>query len=507
MSRSQPKFDDLSVLERVDSNSSDSDRDKVFPVMSISKSFCGAVCALMAVDGEFGEKGVDATLDEVLEQAKSQHAAGTDQRDKIEKYQIMLRQREFGNVTIAELLTHRSGCCDAYKPKANSYKGRRFDFFNEQLGRGEFRRGEYNYSNDGYMLIEEVVNLVSKRGSYEQELRQRIFTPLNLSKTNPINDSPEGESRIGRAIFLPGTTSQSTRKTFAEREEHRGDQIYACGQVSTAAGGICSTVNDLEKFSLELARMIAGQPNLLTKSPKISEIYRRGAVSDNGFCSLGIDISSSQDGKLTIDHNGGFEANSSNMQVVTPYDFSDFISGKTVADRSDDFKSEIYLQLHDHIVYKCLAGREAAGSDTEGVVRAHFFSMMDDSERQQQEYQTVEDLEKYLIAKERLSPDFRKTVLEIYKGFEVARARVSEFLVENYLDENGVIDSKKIAQDFRSNEDIERIFSRSKIKEALDAAQEKARELLGVRESFSPAAAPRSPRATAVAVAAKQTQL
>ncbi len=75
MSKPTPKFPhNLAVVDRVDSSSAGADRDKQFPIMSISKSCCGAVSTLMAVDGKFGDKKLDATLEEVLTVAAKAHS-------------------------------------------------------------------------------------------------------------------------------------------------------------------------------------------------------------------------------------------------------------------------------------------------------------------------------------------------------------------------------------------------------------------------------------------------
>ncbi len=71
------KYPGLSVLERVTSSDL-ADHNIPFPIASISKSFCGALCALMATDNKFGDKGIDSTLQEVLEAAKPSAAFEAD---------------------------------------------------------------------------------------------------------------------------------------------------------------------------------------------------------------------------------------------------------------------------------------------------------------------------------------------------------------------------------------------------------------------------------------------
>jgi len=107
------KFLGLSTLERLTSSSTLEERETPFPIASVSKSFCGAVCALMAVDRKFGDSGIDATLEEVLQSSKTKYP---DRAENIDQYLKMLENRGFLDVKISELLNHRSGC-KAMTPK------------------------------------------------------------------------------------------------------------------------------------------------------------------------------------------------------------------------------------------------------------------------------------------------------------------------------------------------------------------------------------------------------
>ena len=152
---SKNKYPGLSTQERVDLKT---DIDTPFPIASISKSFCGAVCALMSVDDDFGAKGIDATLGEVLESAKSKYP---DRTADIEAYSKMLEERGFLDIKISELLTHRSGIEDNDELAPSSCIGQTpLDFFSSYLRSSS--RGEYKYSNNGYVLLEEIILTVSK---------------------------------------------------------------------------------------------------------------------------------------------------------------------------------------------------------------------------------------------------------------------------------------------------------------------------------------------------------
>ena len=57
---------DLSTIIGANSQSSSEEKEREGWIMSVSKSFCGATAALMAVEGKFGEKRMGATALDVL---------------------------------------------------------------------------------------------------------------------------------------------------------------------------------------------------------------------------------------------------------------------------------------------------------------------------------------------------------------------------------------------------------------------------------------------------------
>ena len=128
-----PKYPhDLSIIQQSDNNSSPQEKEIEGWIMSTSKSFCGATAALMAADGKFGEKKMEASLLDTLEAAKEsakERLSIVEEEDpnetiknlakakkeysermsKIEKYEEVIVGKECGDVTMAELLSHRSG--------------------------------------------------------------------------------------------------------------------------------------------------------------------------------------------------------------------------------------------------------------------------------------------------------------------------------------------------------------------------------------------------------------
>jgi CubicO group peptidase (beta-lactamase class C family) len=163
--------DDPAMIARINSDSADLDRDKQFPILSISKSFCGAVSALMAADRKFGKEGVDATVSQALEAAIINNPA---QAQQIREYLTKLESKGLGDITLAELLTHKSGIDENFS-NWRSYRDNSQTQTLQEITSREFSlgkdRGEFRYSNSGYTLLEEIINLASEKGGYEQELQ------------------------------------------------------------------------------------------------------------------------------------------------------------------------------------------------------------------------------------------------------------------------------------------------------------------------------------------------
>jgi CubicO group peptidase (beta-lactamase class C family) len=454
-----PKYRGLSVVERVDLDSDEGARNTPFPIASISKSFCGAVCALMAVDDKFGKMGIDATLQEVLKYAKLQHP---ERAEKIDKYQQMLEVRGFSDVKISELLTHQSGCRDADEISPSTYAGRSpLEFFSDHLGREGCERGKYRYSNVGYTLLEEFVNLVSDKGSYKQELQERIFAKLALTNTGLLEDSldpksHEADLHLGRAVFIPGSKeSPHSDKIIETHTEFPANHTTPLGAVHASCGGLYSSVNDLQKFSEELGKMVIGQGNSLTNNPKaVSELYRQ-QLRDSRHYSLGVEFVGIDEGKCAMQHTGLFPGNFASMAVLMPCSFDHLKSDAVIElGAGEKLQTNIVMQKFDYTVSTHFT--EKAGAIPTAMLKEFVNSRLDDAERKRFSDASGDEIEKYLIEKERLPKDFAKTCEEILEAFKPAGDRVKKFLIENYLNEDGVIDGAKIAKDFKTTEDVDK---------------------------------------------------
>ncbi|MBU6338768.1 MAG: serine hydrolase [Rickettsiales bacterium] len=433
-----PKYPyNLAIIDRVSNFSDDIESstrgDEEFPIMSVSKSFCGTVCTLMAIDGKFGDNGINATLDEILEKAQNTYP---ERLEKITKYREMLEKSGFSNVKLCEVLNHTAGIADDHETEFQSYKDKTaLEFFNDKLSGGTkpLNKGEYSYSNNGYALAEEIINLTSDTGSYREELQTRIIDKLDLEHTKPLTESENAQDKVGKAVFLPG--HKMGERTIEKRLIARADQIHPLGQMPTSAAGLCSSINDMEKYSLELSKLITGQDNSFTEQTrKAAEIYRNSYHNcfeneGGGGYSLGVCLVPNEKGNLTINHRGGFDTNSSMMRVETPCDFNDFLARKETKFQDSEVETKIFMQQHD-----CLTAN-----------------------------------------------------LILPKSSHL-KGKMNKFIEGSYLDEKGVINSKKIIDDFPSFESIDRVIeekSKPNFIETIILKNKKAKEAEDVDVSWT----------------------
>ncbi|MBU6339132.1 MAG: serine hydrolase [Rickettsiales bacterium] len=400
----RPKYpENLAIVDRVRSGEEAERYDEVFPIMSISKTFCGVISTLMAVDGKFGNKGIDAKLSEVLLKAQENYPARS---DKIFGYLEMLENKGLSDVKISEILTHTSGIDDDRDTIFDAYKNETaLKFFEDKLsGVREDFVGKYHYSNDGYTLMEEIINLASDSGNYRQELQEKIFDKLDLRNTKPVTESPSAWEKFGPTVFLPGHKIGPTT-TIENHTIIRADKDHPLGQIPLASAGLCSTINDLKKYSVELLKFTTGKENVFTdKTTEVAEIYSKHLTERaNGFYSIGICFVPSDEGNFTIFHGGGFNTNKSWMEVETACKFDDFKEGKKIDFTEDaDLKMKIFMHQQDSILANVLLPKS--------------------------------------------------------KGVE----GVDQFIIDNFLDENGIIDSEKIIKAFPNIETIDKLIADQK---------------------------------------------
>ncbi|WP_207626955.1 serine hydrolase [Photorhabdus stackebrandtii] len=158
--------------------------------------------------------------------------------DKVGKY-VDYFPTDFSDITIAHLIHHTSGLRDKYVPyslagKNADFDHRSFDLLRKLIQRQKslnFIPGEYHlYSNTGYNLLAEIVNVVSGK-SLREYAKENIFVPLKMNHTSFYDDVTE--IITDRAIGY--SYNEGTNRW--KRDDHNDSTV--------GSAGLRSTVNDL----------------------------------------------------------------------------------------------------------------------------------------------------------------------------------------------------------------------------------------------------------------------
>lgn len=190
--------------------------DTIFRIGSLTKSFTAAVVLALAAENRLP-----------LHDPTGDHLADC--------------PPQWADLTVHHLLTHTSGIPDfgdipdldvtAMLPATHADLVDRIR--QEPL---RFRPGErWAYSSAGYIVLGALVEQVTGR-AYEQVLKERILEPLRMHRTGCciVDDDPDraiGYTRVGEAL-----------------ERAPVVDLSRC----PAAGGLCSTANDLVRWCLDL---------------------------------------------------------------------------------------------------------------------------------------------------------------------------------------------------------------------------------------------------------------
>ena len=333
-------------------------RDESLPIMSISKTFCGALSVLLAIDGNFGENGIDATLEESL---KTAHDKYPDRSGNIKTLLQLLSAKQCTDIKISELLNHTSGLKDlTFSDKLGSYSGRTTqEFFRDKLQRDLSKKGQHIYCNDGYGLMEEIINASSPSGDFKKEIYDRIINKLELNNTKFLEDcSDEVKDKVGKRVLfenekLPNGEVIDQQKMISPL------QVHPLGKVYNASAGLASSVADLKKFLTELIKLSTGNSSTLTDNnpcPKAVKMYwdNLAEINENASYGIGIVVEQTQDG-IKFGNSGRFPANRAFNFAVIPRSLEDFKSGKVNLEGAD-LKFDISIEQTEDISF-CLQNK------------------------------------------------------------------------------------------------------------------------------------------------------
>jgi len=542
-----PKYPhDLSIIQQSDNNSSPQEKEIEGWIMSTSKSFCGATAALMSADGKFGEKKMEASLLDALETAKESAKERlliveedpnetiknlakakkeySERMSKIEKYEEAIIGKECGDVTMAELLSHRSGLEQKsfFTTTTPKFENDNLGLFNSDLvPYDSSKKGKiFSYNNPGFMLAADIMALASDSGDYELEIENRITKPLGMNHTKSVYKSEEAKSNPCDIISINGVVSEDWSEKGTE--DSRRNSLYATqtGKAPIAAGGLCSSISDMEIYSKALSEMICGIPNALTgnnqdKAKEIHESYLDAYhLGDNctivgkpspdvTYCanhySLGIFIGAvddkeeqiasreNRDKRLFFKHDGNMPGYDSKMKIVMQdVSFDDFESGKAAELPSLSPTTTLLIAKWDPLVRDSLL--TLVSHDYAKEMDGYFSSkaeendahLNDGSRKYWQHIAVVRNKpvspgwEADLIQEGKLPSNFSAYHDEVRAAYEPAKAVLNSYITANYI-KDGVINSEKIVEDFKTAEDFRKV--EMIIEPHLQEAREKVQEI------------------------------
>lgn len=209
-----------------------------FRVGSITKTFVATVLLQMEAEGRL-------SLDDSVER----HLPGL----------VRGNGNDGRKITVRRLLNHTSGLFDylADEKYAETYMGagylkHRYDTLPPEKHvkvalshKPLFKPGaKHSYSNTNYILAGLIIEKVGTRSSYEDEVRDRIITPLGLKNT----------SNPGNSVHLPRPSGRGYSKLFASAPDRIDDITEMNGSQGWADGDIISTAGDLNRFYGALLR-------------------------------------------------------------------------------------------------------------------------------------------------------------------------------------------------------------------------------------------------------------
>mgnify|MGYP000700465578 CR=1 FL=1 len=513
----------LATILEVDSNSSSDDKGKEGWIMSVSKTFCAATAALMAADGEFGEKKMDATLLDILEVAEARHLGNPERMKKIQEYREMIKSKGCGDVTMSQLLSHRSGLTqgDKYFNPGNITQ---IELYSnpDLLAFDSNKQGKvFSYCNSGFTLAEDMMSLVSdSEEGYYRELKDKIVNPLGLTHTKSVYESEESRATAGEIVTVEGVVYDWG---VASKETVRTDPLKNTqkGYIALSEGGLCSSVSDLEEFYAELSKLACGMPNrFVSDSTKTQEIHgfyldaynagehcksdsdRELSIHCAAHYSLGVIIEAVDESdkiipsrgnedkaRIRLHHIGNHPGNDAAVSATMPFSFSTFTQSKGAG------LAEVEPELRASISQKDVLAKDSlltiVSCDYIAKMDEYFCSRCDkatdkkynDEWRAYNQYWEAARTGDYvgkswqadLISQHRLPKNFSEYHDEICAAYAPAQEALIAYVKENFCDEHGVIDSRKVKSELQTAEDFEKV--RMAIRPSLEKAQQDAQNI------------------------------
>ncbi len=282
------------------------DQDTIFGVASMSKSMTALACAILHTEKKldldepisryFPELHIPGAPDEcVTLRIIAMHRAGLPPLPPLE-WSIAMNSIE------RDSAWYRHMC------KTAPNKMDRIEQIVEYISEGKYKTlgapGEYmSYSNDGYALLSYVVDQAAGV-SLEQFLKDRIFTPLGMTRT--VLDLDAGEAR---------KTAGGNLTSLFERDEETGELIcddnWSVLPPFRGCACVKSSASDMTKYYKMLSDRGMWEGRQVIPEEAVEEMI--GALyplSDQPYYCLGLE-KSRMSGTVLCDHTGGLHGVSS----------------------------------------------------------------------------------------------------------------------------------------------------------------------------------------------------
>lgn len=204
-----------------------------------------------------------------------------------------------GNVTIRNVLLMTAGLCDAFEMFLISGIGNlvSHDIEDHYLGENIFMtesvhfKDKFIYSNSGYIFLAKLIENVTGL-TYEQALKEYIFTPLQLNHT----DYFDGQWRVVDSLAIPNIYQQN--KDDADGNENYIGRFY---RNMAGAGHLAANLDDMIAFAEMLRSLKLGDVDL---SPMLKK--RPLAGDTPSFYGAGLQIIPLNQRRHIFGHSGSY---------------------------------------------------------------------------------------------------------------------------------------------------------------------------------------------------------
>ena len=277
-------YRDFKSKSKLDSNS-------VFAIGSVSKQFTAVLVLLQEEQGKLKTT------------------------DKVSKYLPEFQTKAFENITVLQLLNHSSGIDD--------------------FGAGlKFKSGtDFNYSNKGYRFLGKIIEKTSGK-SYDQNAKD-LFAKVGMKYTST-------------AVLFSGNKDFASANTGNEKQNQAVENMpkrLSENEISTPAGGILSTVNDLHRWNSALFGGQVLKPESLKKLTTKNSNRPHYVLGNVGY-GLGIMMNV---GKPEAYFHTGYVKGSPSLLVFYPETKTSVVILSNIADESKG--KEAFFQPHAEVKF------------------------------------------------------------------------------------------------------------------------------------------------------------